>query len=63
MSFLIGSSTDPSSGKGAPVLGKKGKRGDQYVIVKIVPPRHLTADGQKAFEQMAKQYPYEPREE
>ena len=50
-------------GKGAPVLGKKGKRGDQYVIVKIVPPRHLTADGQKAFEQMAKQYPYEPREE
>lgn len=50
------------SGKGAPQLGKKGKRGDQYVIVKIVPPRHLTSDGVKAFEEMARQYPYEPRE-
>lgn len=49
-------------GKGAPVLDKKGKRGDQYVIVKIVTPKHLTADAVKAFEQMAKQYPYEPRE-
>lgn len=49
-------------GKGAPALGKKGKRGDQYVIVKIVPPKHLTSDAMKAFEQMAQQYPYEPRD-
>lgn len=49
-------------GKGAPALGKKGKRGDQYVVVKIVPPKHPTSDAIKAFEEMAKQYPYEPRE-
>ncbi len=48
--------------KGAPLLGKKGKRGDQFVIVKIVTPKHLTSDAVKAFEEMAKKFPYEPRE-
>lgn len=49
--------------KGAPILGKKGKRGDQYVIVKIVPPKHPTSDAIRAYEDMAERYPYEPREE
>lgn len=47
------------SGKGAPVLGKKGKHGDQFVIVKIVPPKSLSSDAQKAFEELSKRYPYE----
>jgi len=49
------------SGKGAPVLGKKGKVGDQYVIVNIVPPKKLKADEKKAFEALAEDYPYDPR--
>lgn len=49
------------SGRGAPVLGKKGKRGDQYVIVSIVPPHNLTSGAREAFEMMARQYPYEPK--
>lgn len=47
--------------KGAPVLGKKGKHGDQYVIVNIVPPKNLKPDAQKAFEALAKEYPYNPK--
>lgn len=50
------------AGKGAPVLDKKGKHGDQYVIVNIVPPKHLTKDAVEAFEELAKKHPYEPRE-
>jgi len=49
-------------GKGAPVLGKKGKKGDQYVIVKIVPPKKLKADVKKIFEQLKDEYPYDPSE-
>lgn len=48
------------AGKGAPVLGKKGKHGDQYVIVNIVPPRELSGEARKAFEDMAREYPYKP---
>lgn len=48
------------AGKGAPVLGKKGKCGDQFVIVKIVPPKNLAGDAQKVFESLAKEYPYKP---
>jgi DnaJ-class molecular chaperone len=50
-------------GKGAPVLGKKGKRGDQYVIIKIVPPDHLTDDERMAFETLAKEFPYDAKQE
>ncbi len=49
-------------GKGAPVLGSKGKKGDQYVIVNIVPPKKLSAAERKAFEALAEEYPYEPEE-
>ncbi|HPW45316.1 MAG TPA: DnaJ C-terminal domain-containing protein [bacterium] len=49
------------SGKGAPVLGKRGKRGDQYVIVKVVPPKKLSAEAKKAFESIAEQFPYDPK--
>ena len=48
------------AGKGAPILGKRGKRGDQYVIVKIVPPRDLDSGAKKIFESLAQEYPYEP---
>jgi len=47
-------------GKGAPKLGEKGK-GDQYVMVKIVPPKKLSSDAKKAFESLAKEYPYDPK--
>lgn len=47
------------AGKGAPILGKKGKVGDQYVIVNIIPPKHLSEEAKKAFEELASRYPYE----
>jgi len=49
-------------GKGAPVLGSKGKKGDQYVIVKIVPPKKISSSQKKAFEELAEEYPYDPKE-
>ncbi|MBT3181834.1 MAG: DnaJ domain-containing protein [Deltaproteobacteria bacterium] len=49
-------------GKGAPILGKKGKKGDQYVIVKIVPPKGLKGEAKKAFEKLAKEHPYDPKD-
>ncbi|MFH0799941.1 MAG: DnaJ C-terminal domain-containing protein [Pseudomonadota bacterium] len=49
-------------GRGAPSLEKKGKTGDQYVIVKIIPPKKLSADARKTFESLAKEFPYEPKE-
>jgi DnaJ-class molecular chaperone len=48
------------AGKGAPQIGSKGKRGDQYVIINIIPPRGLNAGARKAFEKLAEEYPYEP---
>lgn len=50
-------------GKGAPVLGKKGKTGDQYVIAKIVPPKKMKAEQKKAFEELAENFPYTPNDE
>lgn len=50
------------SGKGAPVLGQRGKKGDQYVIVKIVPPKKLKSAQKKLFEELAEEYPYDPKE-
>lgn len=49
-------------GKGAPVLGKKGKKGDQFVIVKVVPPKKLSSDAKKAFEKLSQEHPYDPSE-
>ncbi len=50
------------AGKGAPVIGKKGKSGDQYVIVKVVPPKKLDGEGKQAFEELAERYPYDPKQ-
>ena len=47
--------------KGAPVLGKKGTFGDQYVIVSIVPPSKLDKETEKLVRQWAEQHPYNPR--
>ena len=47
-------------GKGTPRLGEKGK-GDQYVIVKIVPPRSMSSEERKIFEELAKNHPYDPK--
>jgi len=49
-------------GKGAPKLGEKGK-GDQYVIVKIVPPKGMGSEERKIFEELAEKYPYDPKED
>jgi DnaJ-class molecular chaperone len=49
------------AGKGAPVLGKKGKRGDQYVIVKIVPPKDPSDALKKTFSELAEKFPYDPK--
>lgn len=48
-------------GKGAPVLGKKGKCGDQYVIVKIVPPKDPSSDLKKTLTDLALKHPYDPK--
>lgn len=47
------------SGEGAPVLGKKGKRGDLYVLIKVVPPKKIPAGLKKTIEELAAEYPYE----
>ncbi len=47
-------------GEGAPLLEKKGKQGDLYVIINVVPPKKVPAALKKAIEQMAEEYPYEP---
>ncbi len=48
-------------GKGAPVLEKKGKRGDEFVIVKIVPPKDIAGDLKKTISELAEKHPYDPR--
>ena len=50
------------SGKGAPMLDKKGKHGDQFVVIKIVPPKNLSGDEHKIFESLAKEHSYVPKE-
>ena len=47
--------------KGAPVLGKKGTKGDQFVIVRIVLPEKIDSETKKVVEELAKKYPYNPR--
>ncbi len=48
-------------GKGAPILGKKGKSGDQYAIVTIVPPKEMDAETKKIFKELSEKAPYNPR--
>jgi len=47
-------------GKGSPMLGKKGV-GDQYVLVKIVPPKNIDAKTRQTFETLAADNNYNPR--
>ncbi len=47
-------------GKGAQFLGKKGK-GDQYIIVKVVPPKEMDKKTRQIFEDLARESPYYPR--
>lgn len=47
-------------GKGAPILGKKGT-GDQYVVVKIVPPKKLDVKTRQTLEELARERAYNPR--
>lgn len=50
-------------GKGAPFLGKKTKRGDQYIIVKIVPPKDPPGELKKTLTDLAEKYPYDPKKD
>jgi molecular chaperone DnaJ len=43
-------------GQGMPQLGGRG-RGDLHVLVRVVVPKHLTAEQRKLFEQLAKTLP------
>ena len=48
-------------GQGAPMLGKKGKRGDLYVLIRIVPPKKVPAELKRTMEELAEEYSYEPK--
>lgn len=48
-------------GQGAPVLGKKGKHGDLYVLIRIVPPKKVPAALKRTMEELAEEYSYEPK--
>jgi molecular chaperone DnaJ len=48
-------------GKGIAPGGEAEKRGDQHVIVKIVPPTDLDDDARKALQHFAETCPYDPR--
>lgn len=64
-SMKIPSSTESGQkfrlkGKGAPILGKKGN-GDQFVIIKIVPPPKLDKETKRIFEELNGSVGYDPR--
>jgi len=48
------------SNQGAPILGKKNKRGDLYVVIKVVPPKKISSALKKTIESLAEEYPYTP---
>jgi len=48
-------------GKGAPVLGKTD-RGDEYIIIKIVPPKKISKPLRIALEELAEKHPYTAEE-
>jgi curved DNA-binding protein len=47
-------------GKGVPNI-KSRERGDEYVVVKIVMPEHLSENTKRSFEELARTAPYNPR--
>ena len=49
--------------RGKGVIDPKTKtRGDQYVVIKIVPPKSISQKGKELLEQLDKTEPYNPRE-
>jgi len=48
-------------GKGAPVLEKKGSVGDEYVVVKIVPPAKIDPEVEQWMKAWQENKPYNPR--
>jgi curved DNA-binding protein len=50
-------------GQGVPVPGKEGVKGDQYVIVNIVPPKKLDRESEAMLRELASRNAYNPREE
>lgn len=49
-------------GKGAAKLEEKGSKGDQFVIVQIVPPDQIDPATEKMIQEWAESHPYNPRE-
>jgi len=49
--------------RGKGITPPSGTAGDQYVVVKIVPPKPLSAHGRKLLEEFAKAEPYDPRKD
>ncbi|HWP91481.1 MAG TPA: DnaJ C-terminal domain-containing protein [Thermodesulfobacteriota bacterium] len=47
-------------GKGVPNI-KSRERGDEYVVVKIVMPEHVSENAKRSFEELARTAPYNPR--
>lgn len=48
-------------GKGVPDP-KTGRRGDQYVVIKIVPPKKISEKGRELLDKFNRSDPYDPRE-
>ena len=49
-------------GKGVRAAGDK-KRGDQYMVIRIVPPKDITAEGKQLLKEFDQTHPYNPRAE
>jgi len=49
-------------GKGAPLAGGKG-RGDQYLVIRIVPPKEVSQRGAELLSEFQKTDPHDPRAE
>ncbi len=49
-------------GKGAPIVGKPGTRGDFYALIQIVPPPTPNDATRALAEQWAREHPYNPRQ-
>ena len=50
-------------GKGIQPPGKNAERGDQYVVVKIVPPAELSREARAALEDFQRTHDTDPRAE
>lgn len=47
--------------KGVAVKGDPAARGDQYVVIQIVPPEKVTEKGRELLEAFAKESSFDPR--